>query len=163
MLTSNETLELNDLIRPLNLEAIQYFASGEIPTRSGGQNTLSGKFVRIGNLMCFGTSIRFGRPDRFKQLNFIRHYNLLDEVALTERELLVKATEEAFKEPTLHGGGMNDAGQTLIVVDSDLRPCGLEISGESLDYGRNTDAVRERTIEIAQALVGPSIAVVGKD
>ncbi|MCA9326889.1 hypothetical protein KC976_04855, partial [Candidatus Saccharibacteria bacterium] len=60
MLKSNMDLVLDDLVRPLSLEALEYFASGEIPLAREFDSTMEPKFIRLGGIMMIGATISFG-------------------------------------------------------------------------------------------------------
>lgn len=155
-LLSNLTLEADDLIRPLSLDAVIYFASGEIPLAEDDKHTLTGKFIRIGNLMLIGTTIRFGKSDMHGDKDFIRHFYFFEylerhEDAFTGREV------DAISKP-ICGGLINDAGSSRIVVHAD-KPAGLMLYGSSGDFGKANEVGRLRTYEVAQLLVGESVYV----
>ena len=160
MLTSNEALCPSDLIRPLDLTALEYFASGTIPLANSYETVLRGKFIRIGEVIIIGSTIKYGRPDMAGRSEFLKHWELLEHLQDYEEELYAKAQGPPVGDQ-LEGGELSDAGFTLIAVTNSIVPIQLNIDGESRDYGRADAAGRQRTIEIAQGLVGNTVTVVG--
>lgn len=155
MLTTNEALTPSDLIRPLSLEALNYFASGAIPLSDNDKNCAIGKFVRVGGLMIIGTTIDYGEPDYRGRRNSLFHRELLGYIKEHPEleELKGNLTDLTTR------GIISDAGSTIIRHDQDLSPTALGIGGYSVDFGEADPAGRQRTIEIAQKLVGDTVTV----
>jgi hypothetical protein len=158
MLSSNATLEKSDLIRPLSFEALEYFASGLIPVSDRDTNTLRCKFIRLGEIIMVGTTIRFGGIDWITgEPNLIKHVDLVNELNRS-KELYVPALALLKTEPQLEGDTLHDAGKAVIMAD-ETTPIELGIIGASFDFGRADETGRQRTLKIAQQLVGSNIRV----
>jgi len=162
MLRSNAELELSDLIRPLSLEALEYFASGVIPSAEGKsyQRPTSGKFIRIGGVMLIGTTMDYGLPGGGEdgERKFLLHINMLQHLRHNETELFATVRDLEL-DNHICKGVMSDAGSSFIRVDADEKPYELILGSNSYDFGRADEAGRAQTIEIAQQLVGPAVHV----
>lgn len=165
MLTSNETLEYTDLIRPLSLDALKYFASGEIPVAVDYESPLRCKFIRYGEAMIIGATIDFGKTNSRGKKRSILHADLFEEIRMDE-ELFNAARSAAEAEPVTTGGShqgiFNDGGYATIGVDG-RTPVTLMLHRDSFDFGRADAAGRQRSLEFAQQLVGDTITVTARD
>lgn len=165
MLTSNETLEYTDLIRPLSLDALKYFASGEIPVAVDYESPLRCKFIRYGEAMMIGAAIEFGTPNFQGRKSSILHVNLF-EILTMDAEMFDAAHTAADAEPFSTGGRyegiFNDGGYVTIGTEG-TTPTSLVLRGDSYDFGRADAAGRQRSVEVAQQLVGDTITVTARD
>lgn len=154
---TNEELDISDLARPLSLEAVIYFASDCLPKAKGYESSRHGKFVRIGSVMVIGATLDHGKPDFRGRLHFLQHWQLGNFLRADEE--LAKVAEATVTDEPQIGGGLTDAGGTYIVASKEGVPTELWLSGNSFDFGRADEAGREKTIEVAQALVSDIITV----
>ncbi|MBP7807263.1 hypothetical protein KA047_02090 [Candidatus Saccharibacteria bacterium] len=165
MLKSNESLDYTDLIRPLSLEAVEYFASGDIPLAASYDSPLLCKFIRYGEVMMIGTAIDFGKPDYRGRRACILHINLFETLQMND-EAFSAAQAVAEAEPFSTGGTyigvFNDGGYAEIGTDG-TSPVSLILRRDSYDFGRADEQGRLRSIEVAQQLVGDTIAVSAED
>ena len=157
----NESLTIADLVRPLSLEAIQYFASNDIPVVKEHDTSRYGKFIRIGEVMLIGSIIDYGKPNGHGTYKDIKHVDILTYLIEHAPELYREARKTPANELTPKNP-LSDAGYTWIGVDADNNPTSLRLSQDSYDYGRAKEAGRQASIEIAQKLVGDSIVVTGE-
>lgn len=165
MLTSNESLEYTDLIRPLSLEALEYFASGNIPVAVSYDSPLRCKFIRYGEAMMIGSVIDFGKPDYRGRQASILHVNLFEMLQMND-EAFSAAQAVAEAEPFSTGGryeGIFNDGGYIRIGKNDSTPTSLVLYRDSFDFGRADAAGRQRSVEIAQQLVGNTITVSAKD
>lgn len=159
MLSSNARLTKADLIRPLSPEALEYFASGVIPVSERDKNTLKCKFIRLGETVMIGAAIHYGTNNWTSgEPKFVKHVDLLDELQRTEA-LYKPASARLQDEPTLGRLPLHDAGMAVILAIN-AKPIELSVIGSSYDYGRADDNGRQRTVEVAQALVGSETMVI---
>lgn len=165
MLSSNESLVHEDLIRPLSLEALQYFASGVIPVAESYETSLFCKFIRLGDAMMLGAAIDFGEEDWRGKKRSIQHVNLLEFLEL-DGETYAIAGAAAASEPFTRGGrypGVFSDGGFATIRANGSTPTKLVLGGESYDYGRADEAGRQRSGEVAQLLVGDAITVTTRE
>lgn len=161
MLKTNEELLVEDLIRPLSLEALEYFASGAIPVAKSYESPLHCKFIRLGGAVMLGSAIDFGKESWSGQKSSILHRHLLDHLEVDEEAYAI-AKAAADKEPFAAGGRykavFNDGGYAYIRA-TDTVPSELVLTGASYDFGRADEAGRQRSVEVAQKLVGDTVLV----
>ncbi len=165
MLTNNESLDYADLIRPLSLEALEYFASGDIPVAVSYDSPLRCKFIRYGEAMIIGAAIDFGKPDYRGRQASILHVNLFEILLMNDEafgEAQTAAEAEPFSTGGRHEGIFNDGGYATIGTDG-TSPVSLVLRRDSYDFGRADEQGRLHSVEIAQQLVGDSITVSAED
>lgn len=165
MLTNNESLDYTDLIRPLSLEALEYFASGDIPVAVLYDSPLQCKFIRYGETMMIGAAIDFGASDYRGRQASILHVNLfeilqMDDEAFSAAQAVAEA--EPFSTGGRYEGVFNDGGYVRIGTN-DSTPISLVLYRDSFHFGRADEQGRLRSVEVAQQLVGDTIAVSAED
>lgn len=165
MLTSNESLDYADLIRPLSLGALEYFASGSIPVARSYGSPLRCKFIRYGEAMMIGAAIDFGTPNYRGRKPSVLHVNLFETLRMDE-EMFDAAHEAGAAEPYTTGGSyegiFSDGGYATISAEG-IKPVSLVLSGDSFHFGRADADGRQRSVEVAQQLVGDTITVTSRD
>lgn len=159
MLTSNAELEKSDLIRPLSYEALEYFAGNQIPLSSRDNNALKCRFVRLGEAIMIGATIHFGPPDASLtgDRKTILRADLLDELLHNKKGEV--ATTLLSSEPLREHLKLHDAGFAIISATVNV-PVALEITDDRVAFERADAASRQRTVEIAQQLVGANVMVI---
>lgn len=157
---TNKQLDITDLARPLSLEAVVFFASDELPKAKEHDTARFGKFVRLGEAMVIGATMSHGTPDHRGDLSTVFHWQLI-RFLHDDPELHQRAEATYNDEPHLRGG-LTDAGRTFIKVDETGAPVELSLGGNSFDFGRADAAGREKTLQVAQALVGDTVRVTGE-
>ncbi len=159
---SIEEVTTEDLVRELSPEALQYFAQLELSDEwPSYESVLSGKFVRLGEVLLLGCTISHGKPDYRGSRHSIKHIDLLDRGFMLGDEVVEKIEATAPKEGEYLKGHwpLMDAGWSRIYTGSDGLPRGLKLDDRSYDFGQASEAIRHATGEIAQRILGSEIAV----
>jgi hypothetical protein len=157
-----DKVEVSDLVRELSPDAIRYFAEMELSDEwSTDETALSGKFVRLGEIILLGTTIEFGPVYRGHR-NSLIHMNMLGHGFNGMGEDIVERIKAGAPEDAEYLKGrwpLVDAGGSIIRTYKDGQPVNLSLYGNSYDFGRGTEQVRQRTGEIAQSVLGTDFTV----
>ncbi len=159
-----EKVESTDLIRVVSPESLQYFASIELSNDwEPGESALRCKFVRLGEVIVLGATIDYGKESWDGRRNSLVHLDLMWH-ALTGRlgDDVKRQIEETAPEDGKYlkdKWPVTDAGRSWISINASKWPTGLDLYADSYDLGRGDDNARQRTVEIAQGVLGPVIQV----
>jgi hypothetical protein len=151
MASIEESVKVGDIVRELSLDTLTYLS---------GLRLLRGKFVRLGELIVVGPEgieVEIG-PFRGR----LTHHDLMAHGRHSMGEEFanrIEATKPKNGGYLHEGWSLVDAGHFLIKVYSNGGPEQLTLSGESIDYGRPGELIRQTTGELAQSALGPDVLV----
>jgi hypothetical protein len=152
-LGNESRLKFEDLVRPLSLEALEYFLSDEIQVPHISYKEI-GKFIRVGKVIVIALSEVQINGESVSHLDMSMIFERNPDWSKGFDNIIFADVEENNL-----GHGVSDAGFTGLLTDVQNKPKKLILSGESGYLGRSDDAGRQRTAEIAQAAVGESVKV----
>lgn len=159
-------VKIDDLVRELTPESLDYFANLELSDEwKSYESTLEGKFVRLGDVILLGATIDFGPLDYRKMRSQLTH-DMMTNHGLNGigDEISARVLETAVddQEYLRNHWPLVDAGKSAIHTDNEGDVIGLTLDNRSIDYGKATDTIRETTGALARELLGSSITVVVK-
>lgn len=163
-----DTTSRDDLVRELSIESVQYFTNLELAKDEwqSYDSPKNGKFIRLGTVIFIGPDISYGLRDLFSnQRTSLSHrdmcYHALQGMG---EEIATRIVANMSSDGVFLGGfeGLLDAGYAKIVTAEGGTPNQLILNEKSYDFGRGDEAARERTREIAAAILAPNIEVVSQ-
>jgi hypothetical protein len=151
MALNSENVKIGEVAGELSLERINYLSGLEL---------LDGKFVRLEGLIVVGpTGIRVANGSF---TDWLTHHNLMEYGLDDMGEEVVRRIESAKPSSSyLHKAGhLVDAGHYRIGADAGGQLNQLVLDGESIDYGRPDNLVRQATVELARLALGQDFRVI---
>lgn len=162
-LESKSSVEIADLVHPLSVEAVAYFARTEL--RGGGwrendsYNFKIGKFVRLGSRIYLGSTIDYGTDSRNLQHWQIARY-AYNHLGL-EAERMREQLEDIRPQPRILDladlGLLLDAG-SFVAADTDQLT--MVLSDKSGQYGKADEYGRQQTEDIARSILGDEVKLI---
>lgn len=154
-----------DLIRPLSVEAVIYFADTVLFGRGWEKNDTkkfqTGKFVRMGDEIFLGSSVEYGSQYRRLGHVHIAHYALgylgYARCEQMRNEIAGRTYDATVLDAT---GLMLDAGSFM--VDNQEHSL-LYLNGSSADFGRADAEGRRMTEERARFMLGNEVRLIVSD
>src|SRR3989344_8952411 len=152
-----EEVRTEDLVRELSPDALSYFASMELSDEwPSYENTLSGKFVRLGEVILLGAAIDYGEIHRGQRYSLL-HLDIMEHGSYGMGEDIAARIKTTAPQNGIYlkeHWPLVDAGWSRIAVDKNGQPIGLKLSDGSYDFGQPVEAIRQKTSEIAQEVLG---------